>query len=149
MATAYTGTVSVKGKAGGNGEQRQAQGYYDLTGAIIINDTITLSGIIPQGGAWVRDVELIAPELDTSASPAGTVIVGNSDDDDGFIKARGVAATLDNSLAEDILIKSSDGALINTFVTNPDIVIKFPAAPATSATTGTIYLKVLLEGGAA
>lgn len=147
----YTATVDVPGKGGDIGTQMVASGYYDLAGAITghatTGDTITFSDILPFGGAIVRDVEVVSPELDTNATPTGTLIVGNSDDDNGFITTTGIA--VETTVATPLVLKSFDGALLNTHVTNRTVIIEFTAALATSATTGRVRLNLLLEAVAA
>lgn len=149
--TDYSATVDVPGRAGELGTQYWASGYYTLTGAITghatTGDTITFTNILPQGGAYVRDVVVAYPELDTSASPTGTMIVGNSDDDNGYIITQniGLAAQAPANGLQ-MSARGTVGELLNTLVTNRDIIIEFTAALATSATSGTIRLSALLEG---
>lgn len=150
----YSATIDVPGKGGDIGTQFKASGYYALTGAITghatTGDTITFTNILPFGGAKVLEVEVVCPELDTDATPTGTMIVGNSDDDNGFITTQNVGkpAQLPANGAQ-LIAKSFDGALLNTHITNRDIIIEFTAALATSATSGTVRLNVLLEAVAA
>lgn len=143
--TALTATVDLPGKGGDISEQKLASGYYDLLGALVNGDTITFPNILPYGGAKVVNVKAVSPELDSNATPTATATIGNSDDPDGYVKTRGLAVTLSNSLATDLVLESSDGALINTAVTNRDIVLTVTAAVATGATSGRIRLSALLQ----
>ena len=147
--TNYNATIDVPGKRGELGMQFTASGFYALGGAITghasTGDTITFPNILPNGGVKVLAVEVSAPELDAHATPTGTMIVGNSDDDNGYIAVTSVAVNKSNSLAEGLFRKSSNEELIGTKVTNRDIIIEFVSALESSVTTGTVRLNVLYE----
>lgn len=152
--TNYSATIDNPGRGGEVGVQNWASGYYTLAGAITghssTGDTITFSNILPEGGAIVRDVVVAYPELDTNGTPSGTMIVGNTDSDDGYIITQnvGLAAQVPAN-GQQMIARGTVGDLLNTRVTNRDIIIEFTAALATSATAGTIRLSALLEGSAA
>lgn len=151
--TDYSATIDVEGRAGRIGQQLTASGYYTLTGGITghasTGDTITFSNIIPRSGAKVVGLQVVSPELDTDASPTGTFIVGNSDDDNGYVLTENCGLPAQAPANGKQLSVTGTGALIGTVVTNRDIIIEYTAALATSATSGTIRLNVILEGTAA
>lgn len=149
--TEYLATIDNPGRGGERGQQFLASGYYDLAGAITghatTGDTIKFANILPYGGVYVREVSVVCPELDTNSSPTGTMIVGNTDDDNGYITTTNVGLPAQAPAnGYPLKINSFDGALINTHVTNRDIIIEFTAALTTSATTGRIRLSALIEG---
>lgn len=146
----YVATIDNPGRGGELGQQLTASGYYDLAGAITghasTGDTITFTNILPYGGAKVVRTQVIAPELDTNATPTGTFIVGNSDDDNGYTTTTncGLPAQLPaNGYPLNVV---GNGDLIGTVVRNRDIIIEFTAALATSVTSGRVRLYVDIEG---
>jgi hypothetical protein len=151
--TVYSATIDIKGKAGRIGQQLTASGTYTLVGGITghasTGDTILFENIIPRGGAKVVAVQVVSPELDTNASPTGTFIVGNSDDDNGFVITENCGLPVVAPANGKQLSVTGTGALIGTAVTNRDIIVEYTAALATSATSGAIRLNVILEGTSA
>ena len=151
--TVYSATVDVEGRAGRIGQQLTASGTYTFLGAITghatTGDTILFENIIPRSGAKVVAVQVVSPELDTNATPTGTFIVGNSDDDNGYVLTEncGLPAVLPANGKQ--LSVTGTGDLIGTAVTNRDIIVEYTAALATSATSGALRLNVILEGTAA
>ena len=148
--TALTATVDLPGRGGDIGEQLVASGYYDVLATIVghatTGDTITFPNILPQGGAKVIAAQVVSPEIDTHGTPTGTCIVGNSDDDNGLIKTANIGKPAQlPANGSPLTLNSFDGALINTTVTNRDVIIEFTAALATSITSGRIRLNLLLE----
>lgn len=152
--TDYTGTVVRAGRPGEVGVLTLARGYYDLTGAITghasTGDTITWTNFFADGPCAfiVRDFWIDCPELDTSASPTGTLQAGNSDDDNGYVVTQGLAVGLQNSLAQNLRIgpRVSSGSLFDTQLTNRDLIVHFNTALATSATSGRINVNAWVEG---
>ncbi|KPJ66561.1 MAG: hypothetical protein AMJ43_07995 [Coxiella sp. DG_40] len=116
------------------GKQYTRIGYYALTEALELNDTITFSDMVP-GGCRVDYVILQAPELDTDGTPTGTIDVGDSDQDkfiDGIAMDGGI-----------FTINNVATGLVNTpYTSTTDIVITVPTAVATGATSGLIILAV-------
>ena len=142
---ALTGTNAIAGKNGEVGMQFTATGTYTLAAALANGDTITWSNLLPLGGAKIVAVRFFAPELDTNATPTMKWTLGNSDDADGFIIEQGGAVGLSNSLPT-MIVAGGTGALMDTTVTNRNVVFTVTAAVATGATTGTIRVEFLLEG---
>lgn len=149
----YTATIDTKPRTGSIGQQLLATGYYDLAGAITghatTGDTITFDNIIPKGGAKIISVGVTYPELDTHATPTGTCIVGNTDDDNGFAITNNVGLPAQLPANTQQVQICGTGDLVGTSITNRDVIIEFTAALATSATTGRVRLEVLLEAPAA
>lgn len=147
--TAYNATIDVPGLSGELGKQLMAVGHFALTGALVAGDTITFPNILPQNGAKVIYSRTAHPELDTNASPTGTLKVGNTDDDDGYHLLYNVGAPVVAPANGGQMGNTGTGALIGTVVNNRDIVMTVVGVMATSITTGTIFLFVTLEGTAA
>lgn len=144
---ALTGTVTLAGKNGEIGQQYLARGSYTFGAEIEDTDTITWSNILPAGGAKVVGFRVYGQEIDTNATPTATFIVGNTDDTDGYLKTKGGAVGLQNSLAGQ-LFYAGDGDLITSgsIITNRNVVLTMTAATATGASSGTIYIELVLEG---
>lgn len=147
--TAYTGTIETPPKNGENGQQYWVYGTYALTaGGLDNTDTLTWTGLLPStGDYWIKDVKLVAPELDTNASPTFTFTVGDGTDADAYIITTGGGVALSNSLAEP-LVRWGNGASVGTKITTPvpNVVLTGTAANATKATSGTIRIGFLIEG---
>lgn len=142
---AKTGTVVVAGKRGEVGQQYTARGKIALDAALATTNTYTISNLLPKGGAKVIAFRFYGVEVDTNATPTCTVSIGNSDDPDGFLKTKGGAVGLQNSLAGQ-LTYFGDGDLIGTTVTNRDLTMTVVANPATGATSGDLFYELVLEG---
>lgn len=143
--TAYTGTVTRAAKAGGLGELSVAKGSYTFGTEIENADTITWTNILPGQGAKVVGFAVYGVELDTNATPTATFIIGDGSDTDGYLTTKGGAVGLQNSLAGQLFYKG-DGALIDTEVSSRNVVLTMTAATATGASSGTIYVELLVEG---
>jgi len=146
--TAFTGTVVTQGRNGDAGQQFESILIYDLNSVALANtDTITWTNAFPATGDWmVVDMEFIAPELDTNATPTGTFIIGDGTDTDAYLVTKGMGVALSNSLPGQ-LSYFGDGASINTIIRNnlTNVVLTVNAAVATGATTGVIQLKFTLQ----
>lgn len=148
--TAYTGTNLATTPRYLQGYEFTAVGQYALGGVALANgDTITFTNILPDKKVTILDFELVSPELDTNATPTGTISAGNSDSATGFATAASMAVNLSNSLAENLVI-NGNGALIGASPTanNRGLVLTVASAVATGATTGTITVRIRYLCGA-
>lgn len=143
--TAYTGVILTKGRSGELGGQYLARGKFDLTAALANGDTITWTGIKPQG-TLTRSFEIYGPELDTSATPTGGMSVGDAattvggGDPDGYLTTKGMEA------AGDQLYYKGDGALIGNDSDSTNVVVVVNDTVASGASVGSIYIDVIYEG---
>ncbi len=148
--TAFTGTINTIGKNGESGTQFWAIGTYDLGGAALVNaDTITWTGLLPKTGDYkVVDFEFQSPELDTNASPTGTIIIGDGTDTDAYLTTLNVGLPAVAPANGSQIIYGGNGASIGATITTPvpNVVLTVTGVMATSATTGVIRVKFLLEG---
>lgn len=137
--TAYTGTV-VGTPRYDQGKDFTEQGYYTLGGAVASGDTFTFSNILPDAPVIVKDVVVIAPELDTDASPTGTFTVGDGTDADGYIAGGLMGA----SGAAGQIKFHANGDLVNTTSrpSSRNIVITLGGTVATAQTAGKIRVLV-------
>ena len=144
--TAYTGTIVSEGRGGELGQQFSAIGKYALTGALVNGDTITWSNLLPKNTVKVIAFRFWSVELDTGGTPTTLFTIGDGTDPDGYLTSKGGAVTLSNSLAGQ-LSYFGDGALIGADdAASRDVVLTVTAAVATGATSGTLWVEVLLEG---
>lgn len=138
MATTYTSNYAAPGYfAAGHGcgnDLKFATGSYALTGALVVNDVIQMVKV--PAGATVLDVLLVAGDLDTGGSPALTLHVGYGGDPDYWV----VSSTVGQ--AGGLARASAATAVPLTFTAEDTIDVLVAVAPATGATTGTIYLTV-------
>lgn len=138
---ALTGTNVISEKYT-EGELQTFVGSYTLDGAIASADTITWSSALPNvEGVTIMEVIVFGDELDTNASPTGTLIVGDGTDADGYLASKTAGG------AGDQLLYAGDGALIGTVVTGTDIVLTVGGTLATAASSGTVRIKVLYGCG--
>lgn len=139
-----TGTVLVPARWQA-GMQYTSVGTYAFGAAVAQNDTITWDDLIPKG-AQVLSVIGFLPELDTNASPTGTVDVGTVADADIFIDGAsvGLAAAGSNQVVIGPNIITGTGAIGDktTYSTATDLVMSFTAAFATAASTGNVVVYV-------
>lgn len=136
MATTYTSnyassTYFAAGHGYGN-DVKFATGSYAITAALVINDVIQMVKV--PAGATVFDVLVVVPDLDSNGTPLVTLDVGYGGDPDYWVAAStaGQAGGLFRATA-------ATGVPL-AFTTEDTIDILVKAAPATSATTGTLYL---------
>lgn len=148
--TAYSVTShDIPGRGGEVGNQFMATSHYALTGALVAADTITFTNLLPKAGGVIVAVDIFSPELDTDATPTGTWKVGNTDDDDGYVLTSNIGLPTQAPANGQQISHHGTGALIGTTVTNRDVVVTIVGVMATSATTGTIGIRVLIEGSPA
>lgn len=133
-----TGTILVAPRWSA-GAEYTAIGSYTFAAAVAEDDTITWSDLIPKG-AEVVDVTYYGVELDTNASPTGTVDVGDGTDVDGFID--GASIGLAAAGANQVIAKANGTKLGTTYSTATDVVATFPTAVATAASSGNVYVSV-------
>lgn len=132
-----TGTNIVEGRWSA-GQTHVAVGKYTLGAAIAQNDTITWTNILPGGGVEILDVTFYGVELDTNASPTGTVDLGDGTDVDGFID--GASVGLAAAGATQVIAKANGTKLGTTYDTATSIVATFPTAFATAASSGDVFV---------
>jgi hypothetical protein len=142
----FAGTVTGGNPPYNPGYDHTVVGTLTLASGLANTDTITWTNILPDTPVTIRSVRLIAPELDTGATPTGTIVVGNSDDDDGYILVAGMAVGLQNSLASPLLLAGT-GLLMDTKVSNRTIIATVKSAVATAASSGVIRLEVTYRAG--
>lgn len=131
---------------------------YVLTGALSSGDTITTpAGALPSDGIRILEVEVIAPETDTNATPTGTFDVGDSGDADRFIDGipMGVAGvtTAGYQMRQGINIaQGTTNGVVSSGVgylygqgTTPQLITTVASAVATGATTGVIRKRVFFR----
>lgn len=138
---AATGTVTVPPRSQ-LGYEFTAVGTYTLAAAIAQNDTITFTGLLPRG-AQVQAVTYSSPELDTNATPTGTVSVGTVATAAAYISS--ISVGLAAAGATQVVAKSNVIAgigLASETTAATDVVITYPAAFATAASAGVIVLEV-------
>lgn len=138
--TALTGTVITPAVVGGLGDEHTAKGKYTLGGAIASADTITFTGLLGKGKKEIVGFKYFGIELDTNASPTGTIIVGTESDDNGLLTSK-VAG---NANAQ--LIYLGDGALVDTITDDENLIITVGGTVATAASSGTLYVEVVVRG---
>lgn len=138
MATTYTSnyaasTYFAAGHGAGN-DVKFATGSYALTAALVVDDIIQMVKV--PAGATVFDILMKVPDLDTGGSPAITLDVGYGGDDDYWVAASTAGQ------AGGLVRATAATAAPLTFTSEDTIDIHVDTAPATGATTGTIYLTV-------
>jgi hypothetical protein len=144
---ALTGTISTAGKNGELGQQYQAVGTYALGGALAAADTITWTGLLPKGKFKVVSGYMTAPELDTNASPTGTIKIGDGTDDDAYLTESNIGLPAQAPANGYPLTLPFNGASMGTTVSAlPNVVATVVGVMATSATSGTIRVVFNLEG---
>lgn len=124
---------------------------YSLSGALASADTITTpSGALPSAGIRIYDVEISYPELDSNASPTGTLNVGDSGNAARFIsgalmgRADGGVIYTPINVAQ--TLSSGEVATGTNYYyvpgTDPRLVMTVASAVATGVTSGYIRMKV-------
>lgn len=144
----FTGTVTKFAAAGDRGELGAGICSYTLTGAIANGDTITWTNAVPSAKqARIIDMIVSAPELDTSGSPTGTATVGDGTDADGYNITFNLGKPVQAPANGEQIVNHGTGALIGTANhSSGNIVLTVTGVMATSATTGTIIIRPLVEG---
>lgn len=135
MAALTSATTGVKPWK--TGEQYTFIRDYTLADTIASGDTIEFD-LMPTGVKHVVDFELFGSELDTNASPTGTIIAGfkGAADTDGVL-----ASKVAGGAGQQFFVKG-DGAEMRTSTTATAIVATVGGTLATAASSGTLYAKV-------
>ena len=149
--TALIGTVVTPGVNGEVGEVVTAMGTYDLAGALVNADTITWPGLLPKNGDYqIQSMRFWAPELDTNATPTGTIIIGDGTDTDAYLTTINIGLPAVAPANGSQLNYNGNGASIRTNITTPvpDVVLTVTGVVATGATSGTIFVEFTLKATA-
>ena len=133
--TAYTQTTPLNPARWEPGLMTSVTSVYALTGAVVTADTFTFSGMFPGNSFQPIDVEVWGAELDTNASPTATIIVGNSDDDNGYVTSKTAGGA-----AQQFYVKG-DGDLLGDTLTNTSVVVTLGGTVGTAASSGNIFVK--------
>ncbi len=111
-----------------------ARGEYTISAALVINDTIDMFYLPPN--ARVKRGFIKSADLDSGGSPAITLDLGDSGDTDRYF----AASTVAQAGGVDVTMAATGVDYLNTAKTLVTLLVK--AAPATSATTGTIVVEI-------
>lgn len=111
-----------------------ARGEYTISAALVINDVINLFYLPPN--ARVKRGFIKSADLDSNVSPAITLDVGDAADPDRYF----AASTVAQAGGVDVTMAATGVDYNNTARTLVSLLVK--AAPATSATTGTIVVTI-------
>jgi hypothetical protein len=140
--TALTGTNVLSAPKWQAGLQYTAVGYYTLGGAIVSGDTITWTNILPGTGNPVKllGFRVWGQELDTNASPTGTLKIGDANDDDGYLtsKTAGDATGQMQFFGDGAYIGGQTGAASGQ--ASASIIATVGGTLATAASSGTIWI---------
>lgn len=131
--TANARTYPVSGVGLGGRTTHTARGEYTISAALVINDVINLFYLPPN--ARVKRGFIKSADLD-SAGPSITLDVGDAVDPDRYFAASTIAGTG----GVDVVMATTGVDYLNTAKTLVSLLVK--AAPATSATTGTIVVEI-------
>lgn len=111
---------------------------YELTAALVDDDVIQMVKV-PEG-ARVLEVILTTDDLDTDASPALALNVGDGSDPNRYIAASTIGQTGGTVRMGQGIVTSTSS---HTYAADDTIDIHVETAPATGAATGTLCLTVL------
>ncbi len=109
-----------------------ARGEYTISAALVINDKVNLFYLPPR--ARIMDGFIKADDLDSGGSPAITLDVGDAADPDRYF----AASTVAQAGGVDRVMAATGVDYLTTAKTLVTLLVK--AAPATSATTGTVVV---------
>lgn len=122
-----------------DGNEFTSVGAYAYSVALASADTITFIGLIP-AGAQVLEVTFTSNEIDTNASPSGTVNVGDGTTPAAFIAGGSVGLS---ASGENQVTLMGNGVNIGaTYKVDTNVVVTVASTVATGATSGTILVKV-------
>jgi len=135
MTALVSGSLAVKPWK--TGEQYSTTNSYTIGATVVTADTIEFD-LMPEGVKFVTDFELFGAEIDTNASPTGTIIAGfkGSADTDGVLASKTAGGA-----TQQFFVKG-DGAELNTATTATAIVVTVGGTLATAATSGKVFAKV-------
>lgn len=126
-------TAPAKGE-GMSGNCKVVVAEYEITAALALNDVIQMVKV--PAGAIVSNVVLATDDLDTDASPAIVLDVGDGGDTDRYIDGSTVGQAGGITDSSNLVI---DG-IGYTYSVEDTIDVLVQVAPATGATSGTIKL---------
>jgi hypothetical protein len=109
---------------------------YELTGALVVDDVIQAIPVF--AGETVLQVEVRVPELDTGAD-AILLDVGDGADDDRFLAA--------DTVGQAGGLVSCGLVLPYQYAADDTVDVSVNTAPGTGATSGTITVTALIQGG--
>ena len=137
---AATGTVTVfpRWQAG---LEYTAVGTYTIGAILAAADTITFANMLPKG-AQILGVDFISNELDTNATPTGTVTVGTAVSAAAYISSVSVGLAAAGNTQVKVSSNVVAGLGGDAVQADTSIVVTFPAAFATGAATGVIVVTV-------
>lgn len=132
--TAYTGTVTLPARGGELGSQYSALLTYTSVTALAENDTITWSNVVPNGGAKLVGFYFWSNELDTNATPTGTIVIGDGTDADAYLTTQNMGRPAQLPANGSQLVYGGNGVGLGTDITTKrNIVLTVTAAVATGA----------------
>ena len=138
--TALTGTIVVAPRWC-SGYEYTAVGSYALGGAIASADTITWTTLLPQ----YNDVQILGlrfwgQELDTNASPTGTIIIGDGTTTNNYLESLVCGNT---AAAPAQLDLAGNGVVIGASTyASKNIVATIGGTIGTAASSGTVWVSV-------
>jgi hypothetical protein len=136
---AYTGTVVQEGRWA-PGATYRALGRYTLTTTVTGSDTITWTNLLPVNEYQVLGFSLYGGELDTNATPTGTITVGDGTTATGYLtsKVPGDATGQMQFLGDGAFL----GATGSSSPSGRNVVLTTGGTYSTGATNATVYVTV-------
>jgi hypothetical protein len=127
-------TYPVPGVGEGGKTRHGQRGEYTISAALVINDIVNLFYLPPRAriiGGFIKSAD-----LDSNVSPAVTLDVGDAGDPDRYF----AASTVGQAGGVDATMAATGVDYLNTARTL--VYLTVHAAPATSASTGTIVVSI-------
>lgn len=137
------------------GTQQSIEFQYTLGGAVVTGDTFTTpASATPSGGFRILEVELISPELDTNATPTGTISIGDTTSATRFVNAAPMGVNGITTTGYQMSTKINQAQTLSSGVvsagsnylygvgTSPQFVITLGGTIATAQTAGVLRLRV-------
>jgi hypothetical protein len=135
----FNGTTLTAGKSGELGSQNVCTGKFTIATALANTDTITFPvDLLPIKGKIIGG-RIYGAAIDSHGSPTATFTLGTAADPDGFVTTRSGATGLTAGW-------DFNGDLKGTVVSQTAIILTVTAAVATGATSGTLFVDVIVEG---
>ena len=135
-----TGSVVIGSQFGEQDASSTVLGKFDFSAALATVDTYTIPNFFPRGKKlFIESFEAYGDVFDTNETKTLAISVGNSDDPDGLL-----TSTVLNYTQKGVVI-CGDGAFVggDALVDNTDLTLTVTANPATGATSGTLYFRVV------
>lgn len=135
--TIFTGTITHEGNWQA-GALYEALGSCSISAAVATADTFVFTNILPVNDVEIVDFEVYGSDLDTNATPTGTLTAGDGTDVDGYMASKTAGG------ADEQYFRKGDGVLVGGNV-NPasrNIILTLGGTVATAASSGTIYVRV-------